>query len=110
VQRGKPLTLFEFERYVNVVLRDLICAVTERSGLYFYDLASHNVIMGNGQLSIIDLESILPVEWYGQGAAFSIAHLPDLDLGWELQRKWRSPRWYRAFLESMRRDQLERRR
>ena len=99
VKRGRPLTMYEFDRYVSVALRDLICAITERSGLYFYDLAFHNVILGDGQLSIIDLESILPVAWYGQGSEFSISRLPELDVGWEVQRKWRSPRWYRAFLE-----------
>lgn len=101
IKRGKILTMYEFERYVGGALRDLVCSETLRTGLYFYDLAWHNVMIADGRLSFIDLESVLPIEWFGKGTGFSISRLEEIDIGWEIQSKWKSPQWYKAFLEQM---------
>jgi len=98
IQEGIPLTPYEFERYVGVGLKDLICELTTRTGLYFYDLVFHNVIRTGNRLSIIDLESVLPISWFGMGVDFSLEHLSEIDIGWPIQTKWRSPRWYHDFL------------
>jgi hypothetical protein len=98
IRGGRPLTPYEFERYVGKALRDVICRLTACTGLYFYDLAFHNVILDGDRLSLIDLESVLPVEWFGKGIDFSLRHLSDIDVGWPVQTKWHSPRWYRDFL------------
>lgn len=98
IREGKPLTLYEFERYVGGALRDVICEVTRRSGFYFYDLEFHNVIRSEGRISLIDLESVLPLGWFGKGIAYAREHLDLIDIGWPLNEKWRSPNWYREFL------------
>ncbi len=48
IKRGRQLTRFEFERYVDGILCPLICEATTRSGFYFYDLVEHNVIVRDG--------------------------------------------------------------
>ena len=98
---GVPISRYEFERFVGGVLRETICEATERTGLYFYDLEFHNVIRHGDQLSIIDLESVLPIEWFGEGRQFSIDHLSDVDIGWSIQSKWESPEWYRKFVRDL---------
>lgn len=98
IRKGDPLNLYEFEQYVGGALREVICEVTRRSGFYFYDLEFHNVIRSGNRLSLIDLESVLPIEWFGKGIAFAEEHLDVLDIGWPLNEKWRSPKWYRDFL------------
>lgn len=98
IRKGAPLNLYEFEHYVGGVLREVICEVTRRTGFYFYDLEFHNVIRSGNRLSLIDLESVLPIEWFGKGMAFAEEHLDVLDIGWPLNEKWRSPKWYRNFL------------
>jgi len=98
ILEGKPLSPYEFERYVGGILRDVICEVTRRSGFYFYDLEFHNVVRSGSQLSLIDLESVLPIKWFGKGIAYARDHLDVIDIGWPLNEKWRSPRWYRDFL------------
>lgn len=98
IRAGSPHTHYEFERYVGNSLREVICKLTEGSGLYFYDLCCHNMILDEGRVSIIDLESVLPIEWFGKGIEFSLRHLSDIDIGWPIQTKWHSPRWYRNFL------------
>jgi hypothetical protein len=101
IRAGQPLTPYEFERYVGGSLRELICRLTALTGLYLNDLVYHNVILVDGRLSLIDLESVLPVEWFGQGIEFARQHLDEIDLGWPIQTKWHSPRWYRAFLTEL---------
>ena len=101
VASGKPLSRYEFERYVGGALRRLVEHVTATTGLYFYDLEFHNVIRHGDLLSVIDLESVLPVEWFGQGRQFSVEHFSDIDVGWPIQSKWNSPRWYRTFLRDL---------
>ncbi len=98
IREGDPLNLYEFEQYVGGALREVICEVTRRSGFYLYDLEFHNVIRSGNRLSLIDLESVLPIEWFGKGIAFAEEHLDVLDVGWPLNEKWRSPKWYRDFL------------
>ncbi len=98
IRAGDPLTHYEFERYVGNSLREVICKLTERTGLYFYDLCCDNIVLDEGRISIIDLESVLPIEWFGKGAEFSLQHLSDIDIGWSIQTKWHSPSWYRDFL------------
>lgn len=108
IASGRPLTRFDFERLVGTALRSVICDVTARTGLYFYDLEFHNVVRHGDQLSLIDLESVLPVEWYGEDKEFSIEHLDVVDIGWPIQTKWRSPRWYRAVVHELKQDRLVR--
>jgi hypothetical protein len=98
IRAGKSLTHYEFERYVGISRQEVICKLTESTGLYFYDLSCHNMIIDEGRVSIIDLESVLPIEWFGKGIDFSLRHLSDIDIGWPIQTKWYSPRWYRNFL------------
>lgn len=98
IRGGRQLTHYEFERYVSGALREVICRLTERTGLYFYDLTPHNAIVDEGRISLIDMESVLPVEWFGKGIEFSLSHLSEIDIGWPIQRKWYSPKWYRNFL------------
>lgn len=98
IRAGKPLSKYQFNRYIGGAMQNLICALTKHSGLYFYDLAFHNFVLNEGSVSIIDLESVLPNEWFGKGPEFSLRHLPDIDIGWSIQTKWCSPDWYRRFL------------
>ncbi len=98
IREGEPLTRYEFERFVGGALREVILAETERTGFYFNDLEFHNVIRSDGQLSLIDLESVIPVSWFGTDLTFARQHLNEVDIGWPIQSKWCSPRWYRAFL------------
>jgi hypothetical protein len=101
---GTALTPYEFERLVGSAYRELVIEVTRRTGYYFYDLAFHNVVRHDGELSLIDLESVLPVEWYGQDIDFARARLDEIDIGKPLQEKWHSPRWYAEFLDSLKRE------
>lgn len=94
IKGGKQVTPYQFERYVSGSLRELICKLTEITGLYFYDMTFHNVVVHEGMLSFIDLESVLPIEWFGKGEQFSLDHLSEIDIGWSIQEKWRSPIWY----------------
>ena len=98
IREGEPLTRYEFERYVGGALREVILAETERTGLYFNDLEFHNVVRSDGLLSIIDLESVVPVSWFGTDLEFARRHLNEVDIGWPIQSKWCSPPWYHAFL------------
>lgn len=101
IEAGDPLTRYEFERYVGRCFRQLICDTTARTGLYFNDLVYHNVVRHGDELSFIDLESVLPIEWYGTDAAFAKEHLDVVDIGWPIQSKWTSPKWYRTFLDGL---------
>lgn len=101
IEAGEPLTRYEFERYVGGCLRELVCAVTAFTGLYFNDLEYHNVVRRGDELSFIDLESVLPVEWFGTDTDFASEHLDIIDIGWPIQSKWNSPRWYRRFLKRL---------
>jgi len=100
IREGRPLTRYEFERYIGFALRDVILHETARTGFYFYDLEFHNVIVSNERISVIDLESILPIAWFGTDTDYARDHLHELDVGWPLQSKWRSPPWYEDFLKS----------
>jgi hypothetical protein len=100
IGQGAPISRWEFEQYIPEI-RQLIFDVTESAGLYFTDLTYHNVVKSNGRLCFIDLESILPVDWYGTGADFAVAHLDQIDVGWVLQSKWKSPDWYGEFVASL---------
>ncbi len=100
IAAGEPLDRYSFERYVGGCLRDAVCAVTTRTGLYFNDLEYHNVVRRGDELSFIDLESVLPIDWYGTDTAFAKDRLDVIDIGWPIQSKWHSPRWYGRFLES----------
>jgi len=100
IREGRPLTRYEFERYVGSALRDVILHETARTGFYFYDLEFHNVIVSGNQISLIDLESILPIAWFGTDTDYARDHLHELDVGWPLQSKWCSPEWYDEFLSA----------
>jgi hypothetical protein len=101
IRGGKQVTPYQFERYVSGSLRELISKVTELTGLYFYDMTFHNVVVHKGMLSFIDLESVLPIEWFGKGEQFSLDHLSEIDIGWSIQKKWRSPMWYWKFVKKL---------
>lgn len=105
IREGRQLTPYEFEIYVSKCLRELICEMTRRTGLYFYDLTYHNVILNERTLSFIDLESVLPVHWFGKGDDFSLSHLSDIDIGWPIQKKWHSPIWYSDWLTHLHRKE-----
>jgi len=98
---GRVLTHYEFERYIGTQLRGVIEAETKRTNYYFYDLTRQNVIIKDRQISLIDLESVLPVSWFGQGIEFARQHLDKVDLGRAYQDKWCSPRWYKKFIEQL---------
>ena len=103
---GEPITSYAFERYIGRSLRPVIMAETERAGLYLNDLEFHNVVRHGDRLSLIDLESVLPVDWFETDLAFARAHLDVVDIGWPIQHKWVSPRWYGAFVRALKaRDQ-----
>jgi hypothetical protein len=101
VKAGRQLTQGEFERYVGRSLRELICTLTEKTGFYFPDLVWHNVIQDGDMLSLIDLESVLPIEWFEKDVQFSLDHIDEIDIGWPIQMKWHSPGWYRVFLREL---------
>lgn len=101
IQEGEPVSSYAFERLVGRSLRDVLCAETERTGFYLNDLEFHNVVRHGNQLSVIDLESILPVSWFGTDLEFARAHLDEVDIGWPIQSKWCSPSWYGAFLRDL---------
>lgn len=101
IKEGRTLTLYEFQRYIKSAMGELICAITKKTGYYFYDLFSGNVILLDGKISFIDLESILPIDWYGQDTSFAKNHLHEIDLGWEIQTKFASPKWYSDFLKDL---------
>ncbi|BCX47528.1 hypothetical protein HAHE_14360 [Haloferula helveola] len=94
IRSGRELTAYEFERYVDTVMRPLVCQATEETGFYYYDLIDHNVIMCDGVISLIDIESVLPIEWFGQDHEFATTQFDQVDVGWPLHTKWRSPDWY----------------
>ena len=100
IGEGTPISRWEFEQYIPEVRR-LIFEVTEVTGLYFTDLTYHNVVKSEGRLCFIDLESVLPIDWYGTGPEFALAHLDEIDVGWVLQSKWKSPEWYGEFVASL---------
>ncbi len=58
-------------------------------------------MQNNGEISLIDLESALPVEWFGRGTAFSREHFHEIDIGFPIQDKWNSPWWYFEFLKAL---------
>lgn len=101
IEKGEPITAYLFERYVGDPWREVICAETRRTGFYFTDLVFHNVIRLGSTLSLIDLESILPVDWFGTDKAFAQAHLDEVDLGWPLAKKWQSPTWYGSCVRAL---------
>jgi hypothetical protein len=101
IRSGQVLTPYQFERYVGTGLKDAICEITRRSGLYFYDLIYHNVIRRGDELSFIDLESVLPIDWYGQDKAFSMRMLQYIDIGFPIQDKFLSPAWYARYIEAL---------
>lgn len=101
IEEGEPLTPYLFERYVGGSWREVICAETRRTGLYFTDLTFHNVVRLGPTLSLIDLDSVLPVDWFDTDETFARAHLDEVDLGWALAQKWHSPEWYGAFVRAL---------
>ncbi|TDI87517.1 MAG: hypothetical protein E2O77_13045 [Caldithrix sp.] len=101
IRSGLVLSLYDFERYVEVSLKDAICEITRRSGLYFYDLTFHNVIRRGGEISFIDLESVLPLSWYGKDMAFSMRMIHHIDIGYPIQKKFFSPSWYASYIEEL---------
>lgn len=98
---GRILTPYEFERYVGVCLKEAIYEVTKRSALYFNDLTFHNVVLRGNTISLIDLESILPLGWYGKDIAFSVQVLQQIDVGYPVQNKFQSPSWYAEYIEEL---------
>lgn len=102
IHAGRTLTPYEFERYVGVGLKEAICEVTRLSGLYFYDLTFHNVIRRDDEISLIDLESVLPIGWYGEDKNFSMQMLEQIDIGYSIQKKFLSPKWYADHIEKLR--------
>ena len=101
IRSGRVLSRYEFERYVGDILNPVVCEVTTRTGFYFYDLTYHNVILREGRLSFIDLESVLPLSWYGKGLDFAESMLNDIDIGYALQSKFNSPAWYASHVEAL---------
>ena len=101
IRAGRVLSPYEFERYVEVALKDAVCEVTRRSGLYFCDLTYHNAILRDEQISLLDLESVLPLSWYGQDKAFSMRMLEEIDIGYPIQREFHSPAWYARYIEDL---------
>jgi hypothetical protein len=101
IHSGQVLTPYEFERYVGSGLKEAICEITRQSGLYFYDLTYHNSIRRDDEISLIDLESVLPVGWYGQDKAFSMRMLQYIDIGFPIQDKFLSPDWYARYIEEL---------
>ncbi len=94
---GQTLSMREFECVMRGPVRMLIRQISSSSGYYFTDLAYHNYIKIEDGYSLIDLESILPLEWYGRDDSFSTEHLSEIDIGWSIQSKFRSPKWYTDF-------------
>jgi len=101
IYAGRILTPYEFERYVGVGLKAAIFEITKRSGLYFNDLTFHNVVLRGNTLSLIDLESVLPLSWYGKDIAFSKQMLQQVDVGYPVQNKFHSPSWYANYIEKL---------
>lgn len=101
IRAGVQLSRYEFDRYVGDCLRPVVLAETARTGLYFNDLEFHNVIRHGDTLSFIDLESVLPVDWFGTDLEFARRHLDVVDIGWPVQSKWNSPKWYAEFLNEL---------
>lgn len=101
IRSGRELTAYEFERYVDQIMRPLVCRATEESGFYYYDLIDHNVIIRDGVISLIDIESVLPIEWFEKDASFATTKFDLVDVGWPLHTKWRSPDWYGALIRQL---------
>ena len=101
IRSGRVLSPYEFERYVEVALKDAVCEVTRRSGLYFNDLTYHNAILRGDEISLIDLESVLPLSWYGQDMAFSMRMIQQIDIGYPIQSDFHSPSWYAKYIEEL---------
>jgi len=101
IRSGRVLSPYDFERYVAVALKDAVCEVTTRSGLYFYDLTYHNAILRGDEISLIDLESILPLSWYGKDMAFSMRMIQQIDIGYPVQGEFHSPSWYAKYIEEL---------
>lgn len=101
IRSGRILSLYEFERYVEVALKDVICEITRETELYFYDLTFHNFILRDGEISLIDLESVLPLSWYGKDMAFSREMFEQVDIGFPIQKKFLSPSWYAKYVEEL---------
>ena len=58
------------------------------------------------RLSIIDLESILPVEWFGKNNDFAYQQLDKIDVGLAVQKKFQSPKWYSQYIKNLQLDSL----
>ena len=101
IRSGRVLSPYDFERYVEVALKDAVCEVTRRSGLYFNDLTYHNAILRGDEISLIDLESVLPLSWYGQDMAFSMRMIQQIDIGYPIQSDFHSPSWYAKYIEEL---------
>jgi len=101
IRSGRVLSPYDFERYVAVALKDAVCEVTRRSGLYFSDLTYHNAILRGDEISLIDLESVLPLSWYGKDMAFSMRMIQQIDIGYPIQREFHSPSWYAKYIEEL---------
>ena len=101
IRSGRVLSPYDFERYVAVALKDAVCEVTRRSGLYFYDLTYHNAVLRGNEISLIDLESVLPLSWYGKDMAFSLRMIQQIDIGYPIQREFHSPSWYAKYIEEL---------
>jgi hypothetical protein len=101
IRSGRILSLHEFERYVEGALREALCELTRLSGLYFYDLNFHNFIVRHDELSMIDLESVLPLTWFGKDRTFSQQMFQQIDVGYPIQEKFHSPSWYAKYIEQL---------
>jgi len=101
ITAGTQLSRYQFDRYVGGCLRPVVCDETARTGLFFNDLAFHNVIRHGESISLIDLESVLPISWFGTNMEFARRNLDVVDIGWSIQSKWNSPAWYGQFLTEL---------
>lgn len=101
IRSGRILSLYEFDRYVAGALREAICELTRLSGLYFYDLTFHNFILKDDEISMIDLESVLPLSWYGKDRSFSQQMFQQIDIGYSIQEKFHSPSWYATYIAQL---------
>lgn len=104
IREGRSLTKYEFDFYISGLLEDVICHKTKETGLYLNDLIFHNVIVGDNCISIIDLESILPVEWFGKNNDFAYQQLDKIDVGLAVQKKFQSPKWYSQYIKNLQLD------
>ena len=68
---------------------------------FFYDLTYHNAILRGDEISLIDLESVLPLSGYGKDMTFSMRMIQQIDIGYPVQREFHSPSWYAKYIEEL---------